>query len=493
MFIGGKVMDGFISVHNHSEYSNLRLLDSVNKIEAMIKYVANDLGQMGLALTDHDSLSGHIKFLSTVEDLKKKGSIPQNFKPILGNEIYLVDEQEVVKAMDNNEYTRFYHFILLARTSEGHQMLRQLSARAWRRARFHRGLERVNTYYTDIEEVIGNNKGHLIGSTACLGSKFAQLVLNLIQTEDEEEKVIIKKEIYQFLCWCLDTFGDDYFYIELQPSELDNVEQVEYNKMAIKIANAYQIPYIIATDSHYINKEQASIHEAFLTSQDDESGSREVKKFYEATYFHSEKEIREKMAYLGEEVLNVAIQNTQKIANSCEVYSLYQEQTIPVIPLPNEDDWHKDDELMALAKKHPNLYQMATSESQYDRYLVSLCFEGMRKKNVEPHEFEEYLSRLDLEAYEILGISQVRNEPISSYFVVMKKIIDLIWEAGSIVGPGRGSAGCFLINYLIDIVMMNPLRQGVELKHWRFLHHEKIELPKRYWALKVNPAKGCVA
>ena len=346
----------FVSLHNHSEYSNLRLLDSVNKIETMIKYVANELKQPALALTDHDSLSGHIKFLSTVEELKKRGEIPEEFKAILGNEVYLVDQQEVETAMNNNEYTRFYHFILIARTKMGHQMLRTLSARAWKRARFHRGLERVNTYYTDIQEVIGENKGHLIGSTACLGSKFAQLVLSLLKAETDEQRNQIKSEIYTFLCWCLDTFGDDYFYIELQPSELDNEEQVEYNKMAIKIANAYQIPYIIATDSHYINKEQASIHEAFLTSQDDDSGTREVKKFYEATYFHSEQELKEKMAYLGEEVLEIAIENTKKIADSCEVYSLYQEQTIPVIPLPNEAEWHQVIEFMTLAMNYPILY-----------------------------------------------------------------------------------------------------------------------------------------
>ena len=59
----------------------------------------------------------------------------------------------------------------------------------------------------------------------------------------------------------------------------------------------------------------------------------------------------------------------------------------------------------------------------------------------------------------------------------MQKIIDLIWESGSIVGTGRGSAGCFLINYLLDIVQMNPLTQGVTLEYWRFLHPSKIEIP----------------
>ena len=53
--------DPQIGMHNHSEFSNLRLLDSTNKFEKMIDYVANTLGQQGFALTDHEFLSGHLK------------------------------------------------------------------------------------------------------------------------------------------------------------------------------------------------------------------------------------------------------------------------------------------------------------------------------------------------------------------------------------------------------------------------------------------------
>ena len=344
-------MSDFIHLHVHSEYSNIRLLDSTNKIEDMITYVANTLGQKGLALTDHESLSGHVRFLSTVNDLKKQGKISEDFKPILGNEIYLTDET-VEDSMNANQRTRFPHFILLATNKEGHHMLRQLSTRAWKRSRVFRGIERVNTYYSDIEAVIGNNKGCLIGSTACLGSYFARQVLTIITAENETQIQEAKDNIYRFMCWGLDTFGEDNFFIELQPSGLDNVEQVEYNKLAVKIANAYNVKYIITTDAHYLNKEQARVHEAFLTSQDDSSGSREVAKFYESTYFHSEEELYASMSYLGEDVIRLAIENTKRIADRCEVYSLESPQTIPTIPLPSESEWYANDEFKTIALKY---------------------------------------------------------------------------------------------------------------------------------------------
>lgn len=474
---GDVFMSNFIHLHVHSEYSNIRLLDSTNKFEEMILYVANTLGQRGLALTDHDTLSGHVRFLATVKELKSKGKINEDFKPILGNEIYLMDET-VETSMAENNHTSFPHFILLATNSKGHHMLRQLSTRAWKRSRVFRGIERVNTYYSDIEAVIGNDKGCLIGSTACLGSYFARQVLAIINAENETQVQEAKDNIYQFICWCLDTFGEDNFFIELQPSKLDNYEQVEYNKLAVKIANAYQIPYIVTTDAHYLNKEQAGVHEAFLTSQDDTSGSREVGRFYESTYFHSEEELYQSLGYLGEDVVKAAIDNTKRIADRCEEYSLEKPQTIPVIPLPDESEWYKNPAFEQIAMKYENLRKMMTSESQYDRYLISLCFEGLVERQIPNPKIETYLKRIDLECEEIIGVTEVRKEPISSYFITMKKIVDIIWQVGSIVGTGRGSAGCFLINYLLGIVQMNPLEIGVELSHWRFLHKSKVEIPK---------------
>ena len=150
-------MDKFINLHTHDEYSNIRLKDSINRIPQMIDYVANTLGQKGFAITNHDCLSNHVKYINTVKEMKKEGKIPQDFKYILGNEVYLLDEYEMNDQLENKKYVPFYHFVLNAIDSVGHEQLQQISSLAWGRAFNYRGMDRVPTFYTDIENVIGED------------------------------------------------------------------------------------------------------------------------------------------------------------------------------------------------------------------------------------------------------------------------------------------------------------------------------------------------
>ena len=91
-----------------------------------------------------------------------------NFKLIRGNEIYLVRN-----GLNGNNFKagqdKYYHFILLAKDLIGHKQIREISTRAWMRSYMARGQRRVPTYYQDLFHIIGNNPGHVIGSTACLG------------------------------------------------------------------------------------------------------------------------------------------------------------------------------------------------------------------------------------------------------------------------------------------------------------------------------------
>ena len=70
----------------------MRLIDSINKVPTLIDY-AHEIGLGGIAITDHDSLSGHIKAQKTFGSTPKANPEDEswkNFKLILGNEIYLV-------------------------------------------------------------------------------------------------------------------------------------------------------------------------------------------------------------------------------------------------------------------------------------------------------------------------------------------------------------------------------------------------------------------
>ena len=56
------------------------------------------------------------------------------------------------------------------------------------------------------------------------------------------------------------------------------------------------------------------------------------------------------------------------------------------------------------------------------------------------------------------------NDNLGGYFTTLQRILDVIWKL-SIVGAGRGSAGGFLINFVMDITQVNPL--DYDLPAWR--------------------------
>ena len=87
----------FTEIHCHTDQgSNLRFKDSTVKVEAGIDY-AIQIGLKGMAITDHESLSAHIRALNHVKKLKAKAEERGeafDFSLILGNEIYLIDQTE---------------------------------------------------------------------------------------------------------------------------------------------------------------------------------------------------------------------------------------------------------------------------------------------------------------------------------------------------------------------------------------------------------------
>ena len=120
--------------HSHSEYSNIRLLDCINRPKDLLSTAAQ-LGYSGLTITDHEALCGHVDFIQAEKSLKEKGTIPEDFKLGLGNEIYLTDTR------DSGQ--KYYHFILLAKDELGYRGLKELSSLAWYNVYVDRRMERV--------------------------------------------------------------------------------------------------------------------------------------------------------------------------------------------------------------------------------------------------------------------------------------------------------------------------------------------------------------
>ena len=447
----------------------------------MIDY-AHEIGLKGIAITDHDVVANHVKALQHLAKRRKENPNDpswQNFKLILGNEIYLVrnglSKDNFVSGVD-----RFYHFILLAKDEVGHKQIRELSSRAWKQS-FYRFMERVPTYYSDIKEVIGANPGHVMASTACLGGYLPSLIMEAKQTKDSLARLDIEQEMDEFIEWMIEVFGRENFFLEKQPSL--NKEQWVVNEKMEQLAEKHNLKCIITTDAHYLRKEDRPIHKAYLNAK---QGDREVDEFYASTYVMNAKEVAEYFTQAEEkfnkgmnqarakEVENIVardLNNTNVyVAAQVNEYSLAHS---PIIPHTNLD-WFMltpAQPFTVNGKSYEFINKFATSPHEQDRYFISKVMQQLVKKfdplYLENH-LERYYERIDIECKELWNISEKLGQRLSSYLLLIAEITRIIWDEGdSLVGPGRGSSSGFLTNYLLDIVQVNPLEAEVELPHWR--------------------------
>ena len=445
-------MNKRFEVHSHTHYSNLRLLDCINRPKDLINR-AIELGLAGIAITDHEALCGHIEINMYQQELLKEHP---DFKVALGNEIYLTDTRDMGQ--------RYYHFILIAKNKEGHRALRELSSRAWMNSYWDRGMERVPTLKSDIEEVMKKYPGTLIATTACLGGELSVNALNLINAEatgDKNGAEMAHNNIVNFMLWCKDIFKDD-FYVECAPGA--SRDQILVNKRLVSIAQAFGLKMVIGSDAHYLKKEDRYVHKAYLNSK---GGEREVDEFYEFAYLQTNEEIIEnlKKSDFSEDYIMQMFDNSYGIFEKIENFSLAHKQTIPKVSVP---DYPKK----SFDKEHyPILASMFESDDKVNRYWVNKCVDKLEQLDLYN---DTYLSRLEEEADIKQTISEKLETNMFSYPVTLEHYVNLFWECGSMVGAGRGSSCSGLNHYLLGITQLDPIKWN--LPFWRYLNKERVEL-----------------
>ncbi len=451
-------------VHSHSEFSNIRLLDCINKIPALINR-AIEIGLSGIAITDHECLSGAPQANFYAQDILKEHP---DFKVAIGNEIYLTPNREMGQ--------KYYHFILIAKNKTGFRALRELSSRAWMNSYWDRGLERVPTTYNELEEIVSKYPNSLIATTACIGGEVSSQVLNLIKAEKHEDTLGIAEahnDIVKFILWCKKLFGED-FYIECAPGQ--SKEQVAVNKRLKAVAAAFKCKMVLGSDAHYLSREDRYVHKAYLNSK---GGEREVDAFYEYAYLQDENDIKENIIP-SELDYNELVNNSYEIYNKIENYSIAHKQTIPkvkVIDYPKKI-WTEDE-----IQNYPTLDSMFKSDDIYERYWVNQCVDKILDIcdqsddydfMFDDEKYQTYMSRLEEEADIKKTISEKLETNMFSYPITLQHYVDLFWECGSTVGAGRGSSCSGLNHYLLGITQLDPIKW--DLPFWRYLNKERVEL-----------------
>lgn len=443
---------GFVSCHNHSMYSNLRLRDALGSVPEMIEY-AHNLGYKGLAFTEHECITSALeanKFYYAHKDLPEW----KDFKVILGNEIYLCTESTNTDNRGNNV---FPHFILLAKDAIGHQQIRELSTIAWSHS-FRDFMTRVPLYYSDLEEKITSNRGHVIGTSACLGSALSQRILQLKEHPDYYDSC------KEWISYIKEIFGEGNFFLEMQPALSEN--QITVNKTLLRLSHETNTPYIITTDTHYLRKEDKKIHAIFLKADDNENG-RETEDFYDYTYMMSEEEIHTNMdEYIGAENVQRGIDNTQLIYNMIEDYDLRKPLHIPYIPLNKEEP---DENLYKKwVDKIPLIDYFYHSEYDSDRHMIR---DVLKHLDTDVYYQNEKGYKAISDCLNDLKISsETMNVRWSAYLMQIADYVNIAWDCDTLVAPSRGSGGGFCLLNMLGITQINPLREKTQTYHWRFLN-----------------------
>ena len=448
-------MEKYFGLHNHTMYSNIRLLDCINRPKDLIDK-AIELGLSGIAITDHECLSGHMEVNQYAQKIKEKHP---DFKIALGNEIYLVDER--ISGI------KYYHFILIAKDEIGHKALREMSSIAWYNSYVDRGMERVPITKSELSDIMSRYRGHVIASTACMGGELSTAAYNMALAEEVNDLTSAQQfynQICDFMNFCTNTFGDD-FYIECAPSTAE--DQCQTNRKLYRIAQAYNIPMVVGTDAHYLTKDDRFVHKSYLNSK---GGEREVDSFYEFAHLMTYEEVCDLLTKCFDDmsIAKTILYNSDRVKDKISDYSLERKQMIPKVDVKYyapSSAWEWD--------CYPNLRYLLASDNDQERYWVNECLNKLAEMGLDGNQ--EYAQRLEIEADIIKFIGEKLDDCLFAYFNTFKHYIDLFWECGSIVGPGRGSATGFLSNYLLGITQLDPIRW--KLPYWRFLNKERAELP----------------
>lgn len=394
----------FTHLHVHTEYS---MLDGLGKIDDLINKTI-EYKQNALAITDHGNMYGAIHFYNTCQKAR--------IKPIIGSEFYCAKKSRFDKQtkMGSDQY----HLTILAYNFTGYQNLMKLTSLAH--------LEGFS-YKPRIDlKILAQYHTGLILLTGCLSSQSSRLILN--KKEKEAENLFIKyKEIFQ-----------DRLYIELQNHPTIK-EEKDVNKKLISLARKLSIPLVATNDVHYLNADDAEAQDALLCVQTRKliADNKRLKMLDNPDfYLKSNAEMVELFHDYPE-----AINNTQKIADQCQIEIPTGKLIFPKFVLPPGE----------------------TDQS----YLKKLAEQGLKKcyRKITP----ELKKRLDYELKIII------EKGYATYLLITHDFVNWAKEHQIGVGPGRGSAAGSIISYALNITTIDPIAHGLPFE--RFLNPQRPTPP----------------
>ncbi|MBR5614273.1 MAG: DNA polymerase III subunit alpha [Clostridia bacterium] len=393
----------FAHLHTHTAYS---LLDGEGTIKKVLDR-AKELGQTAMAITDHGCMFGVIDFYEYAKSI--------GIKPVLGCEVYVAarGRKDKIHELDSSSS----HLILLAKNNTGYKNLMNIVSIGYVEGFYYK--PRIDM------EVLRENSEGIIALSACMIGVLSKKIL--AGNYDEA-----KKSAQEFIS----IFGRENYFIEIQDHGI--YEQKMLNRELIRLARELDLGIVATNDIHYVKQQDAEFQDVLMCIQMGKTVYDEdrMKMSSDQMFVKSEEEMSELFSYIPE-----AIENTQKIADMCEVEIEFGKLHLPKFELPEG-------------------YTSVT-------YLRELCENGLVKRY--PDAWESVKERLDYE------LATIENMGYVDYFLIVWDFIHFARQNGIMVGPGRGSAAGSIVSYCLAITNIDPIKYDLIFE--RFLNPERVTMP----------------
>jgi DNA polymerase-3 subunit alpha len=474
----------YASIHNHSTFSPF---DGLSEPREHIDFCLKN-GLDSWSLTDHGNGNGLAHAHAHAKKLKGKGA---KFRQLYGVEFYFVpdlkewkkaydlskgisaedstsenDEEEaglVVEDADDtrteqiDNISRRYHLVVVAKNRVGLSNLFTLVKKSFKDG-FYK-FPRI-----DFNMLKEHGEG-LVVSTACVGGypsgiiyrefpdlKFDQLDPRLV--DDETVRNRINNRLQNMVDRFTDCVGRDNFFLEIQFNRLGAQDLT--NRCMIDLSQRTGIPLLTTSDAHYPGPDLWEAREIYRQLQPgrmkigEEPKPLPTKDQIKAELFPKNADqmweeylLRRKefKFYEGtEDVVRSSIERGHDIAwQMCE------------------EIWFED------TAKLPSF---STSESTAMSQLTSLVKTALIDEGLATNK--EYVERAKFE------LGDIKHLGFENYFLTLQKVFKVA-ENRTLPGAGRGSGAGSLVNYLLGITHVDPMRY--DLLWERFLGRHRAGWP----------------
>lgn len=387
--------ENYTPIHVHSDYS---LLDSSTDFKDYIE-LAKKHGMTAIASTEHGLTKGWIS--------KKLACDAVGIKFLHGVEIYLT-EQLFPKVRDN------YHTVLIAKNQAGVEELNEVVTYS---------SDDKHSYYTNrisFEEFV-NLSDNIICTSACLASP-----LNKLSPDHPWYSRLVKR----------------YDYLEVQPHISE--DQMAYNKRLSELGKKYGKPLIAGTDTHSASKYKAECREILLLAKHKSYGNEDE---FDLSFKTCPELIQmfQEQGGLSTAEIYAAIENTNRLAASCENFDLDK------------------------AIKYPILYGSQERDEEVFEELAWKMLDEKLKFGVIPCEQEQGFRDAIKEELRVF-----RKLHMSGFMLSMSELVRWCKDQGMAIGTARGSVGGSRTAYVTDIIDLNPEQWHTVFS--RFANEDRAEI-----------------